>query len=79
MSNGEENTRKEEATEEEITELLETVREQEERLTVIQEDYVATAAVEYVLREYGLSEERVDEITETIERVDSKLGGGSDV
>ena len=79
MSNGEENTREEEATEEEITELLETVREQEERLTVIQEDYVATAAVEYVLLEYGLSEERVDEITETIERVDSKLGGGSDV
>ncbi|WP_339105938.1 hypothetical protein [Haloterrigena salinisoli] len=74
-----ENTREEEASGEVITELLETVRKQKERLTVIQEDYVATAAVEYVLLEYGLSQERVDEITETIKEVDSKFGGGSDV
>ncbi|ELY61265.1 hypothetical protein [Natronococcus jeotgali] len=88
------NLSNESSAEEKVESLIEIVQQQSEKISEVEEElaenqeklleqlrekHVATVAVKRVLLEYGLSLEQVDEIIETIEEVDSKLGGENDV
>lgn len=74
------------ASEERVSDFKEAGRElgalleqlNEEPLSHFREEAVHTVAVERVLLEYGISGERVDEIIETVEAVDSELWGDDD-
>jgi len=65
--------------EERIDVFEDLLEEKDKRIKILEEESVLTNAVKKVLLEYGLSPEKVDEIVETIEEVDSRVKGGDDM